>query len=182
MKTICITLLSLLTSTSFAKCLDYNQADVMVSWEAFKTPAKVGVKGEFKKFKIIPAKQKGNISEVLNGATFEVDSTSVHTKNKARDNKIVKNFFKDVDIKGKVTSVKAKKFVIDMVIKGKKLKVPMTYVIQGNTLSANGTIDVFDFLLHDNLKAINKACYALHEGKTWNDVNIYLKSTFRPCQ
>ncbi|EQC52413.1 YceI-like domain protein, partial [Bacteriovorax sp. DB6_IX] len=103
------------------------------------------------------------------------------TKNTGRDKKIVDNFFRDVKISGKVTAIKKNMLITEMVMKGKKVKVPMKYTLEGSKLSATGTIDVFDFMMHSNLDAINKACKALHEGKTWNDVNIELKTDLTSC-
>ncbi len=182
MKILSLIILTIFSINSFAKCLDYDKSQTSIMWEAFKTPAKAGVKGEFKGFDIKPSKTKAQLKDILLGSTFSIDSSSVFTKNPARDKKIVSNFFSKVEIKGKVTQVKQKVLTLELTMNNKKVKVPMNYILQGHTLSANGTIDVFDFMMQDNLSAINKACYALHEGKTWNDVNIYLKSTFKPCK
>ena len=181
MKTTILLILGLLTFSTYADCYKYAGKDV-ISWTAFKTPAKAGVGGEFKKFTITPKIAQGTLDEMLNGATFEIDTTSVHTKNAARDKKIVKNFFSGVTIKGKVASLSRKEIEVDFMIKDTKRSVPMSYEVKNGKLLAKATIDVFDFMLHDNLKAINKACYALHEGKTWNDVNIALETTLEDCK
>lgn len=83
---------------------------------------------------------------------------------------------------GKVAKLKKNTIELDLLINKTKKTIPLKYTLKDKELKAEGTIDVFDFLLHDNLKAINKACYALHEGKTWNDVNIALKTNLKPCK
>ena len=172
---------SILTYSTIASCYKYDN-DAVISWIAFKTPEKVGVGGEFKKFTITPKKNSSALKDLMEGATLSIDTSSVHTKNVARDKKIVSNFFEGVTIKGIVTKLKKATIELDLVINNKKVTVPMKYTLKDNKLSAKATIDVFDFLLHDNLKAINKACYALHEGKTWNDVEIALVANFKPCK
>jgi hypothetical protein len=50
--------------------------------------------------------------------------------------------------------------------------VPMKYSFANGIFSAKGTIDIFDFSASKALSSINKACFDLHKGKTWNDVSI----------
>jgi hypothetical protein len=164
-----------------ANCVKFTNKDTKINWVAFKTPAKAGVKGSLTKFSIKPGKEMGTIAQVLTGSTFTVDSQSVFTKNPSRDKKIVKNFFPGTKIAGKVTAIKKGMLMTEMVMNGKKVMVPLKYSMKGNTLSAKGTIDVFDFMMHSNLKALNKACKALHEGKTWNDVNIEITTEMTSC-
>ena len=72
--------------------------------------------------------------------------------------------------------------ILALTLNGQTKEVPLTYTFEGNKLEAQGAIDVFDFVLNDQLAEINKACYALHEGKTWNDVGIALSAQFSSCK
>jgi len=181
MKGIIATISLIVMANASAACVNFTNKNTSVNWVAFKTPAKAGVKGSFTKFTIKPAKKMGELKDVLIGSTFTVDSQSVHTKNPSRDKKIVKNFFPNIKISGKVTGIKKNMVITEMVMNGKKVKVPLKYTMKDNSFSAKGTIDVLDFMMNSNLEAINKACKALHEGKTWNDVNIEIKTDMTSC-
>ena len=65
---------------------------------------------------------------------------------------------------------------------GKTLDIPLSYEYKNRKLSAKGVIDVFDFAMSDELAALNKACFALHEGKTWSDVAIGIDAEFTSCK
>lgn len=172
MKTIFLSLL-LISSSLYASCIssiDFSKAQI--NWTAFKTPAKVGVKGSFKNFKV---NATGNN---LDNAEVEIDTSSVYTKNKQRDAKIYKHFFKrmvsSTKIKAKILNFT--KSTLDLEVKMNKstIIVPMDVSIRNGILKANGIIDIFDFNMYKNLKSINYACKELHQGKTWNDVQIEL--------
>ena len=49
------------------------------------------------------------------------------------------------------------------------------------SLVAEGALDVMDYAMSKPLKALNKACYALHKGKTWSDVKLKLEMQLSPC-
>ena len=63
-------------------------------------------------------------------------------------------------------------FMTEVTMNGMHQTVPMTFHYEKGVLQAEGVIDLFDFSANKALSAINKACYDLHEGKTWNDVVI----------
>ena len=84
-------------------------------------------------------------------------------------------------ISGVVNKIDSNYLYVDMTLAGKTVKVPMKYDIEDGELEAEGIIDVLDFALSENLAALNKACYALHEGKTWSDVQIEIESKFSKC-
>lgn len=164
-----------------AACHMYNAKRTKVSWTAYKTPAKAGVGGFFRKFEITPKKSSGSIVEVLTGSTFTIDPTSTFTKDASRDKKIVNSFFMGAKISGKVLSVKKNMIHTEITMNGQTKKVPLKFTVKGNELMANGHIDVLDFMMSKNLQSINKACFEKHEGKTWSDVKITLQSTFKGC-
>ncbi len=51
-------------------------------------------------------------------------------------------------------------------------EVSMKYAYDNNILTLSGEIDVLNWSLDKPLASINKACYALHEKKTWSDVSL----------
>lgn len=175
MAAIALTTLSL--SSMAAECVALAKDVPQVTWTAFKTPAKAGVNGTFTNTSIVATTAK-NAQDLMSTATFTIDTNTSSTKDAARDANIDKNFFSlfknPGKITGKVLKVTDKKVNVAITLNGKTIEVPMKYTLEDNKIVANGTIDVFDFALNDQLKKLNKACFALHEGKTWNDVNIQL--------
>ena len=71
---------------------------------------------------------------------------------------------------------------MDLMLNGKKKEIPLTYKMDGMKLVATGHMDILDFGMSKQLSAINKACYALHEGKTWSDVSLTLETTLTSCK
>lgn len=180
-----MTILFLSFQTQADDCVNIDNNDVEVKFVAFKTPAKVGVGGALKGFQIMKDKKAKTYKDIMKSASISIDGDSVYTNNKARDKKIVKNFFQNAkdggDIKAVVTKMSSKKMKMDLTFNGITKNIPMTYKFENNTFNAKGFIDVLDFSASKSLKAINKACYALHEGKTWSDVELELVAKFKPC-
>lgn len=176
----------LLQSISYAACLKTSSSDIQINWKAFKTPLKVGVGGTFKKVTFDSKLEGSSIKSIVEKAKFTVDSSTVFTKNPGRDVKIAKFFFSTMDngskIVGEVVKFKKKTVVVKFMMNGKSVEVPMNYKIANNQLKASGTIDVLDFSMNDELAALNKACFAKHEGKTWNDVDIEISAKFMKCK
>ena len=182
MKKIALSLL-LAFSLSQANCTFSQPNAVDVTWKAFKTPLKKGVGGHFKtlNFKTDVPSAK-SLNTLLSGATVTIEVASVDSKNAGRDVKLLNSFFKKMvgpDIKAKIISLKrdenARKTGLAMIsvnMNGVNREVPMHYSFSNGVLSANGVIDLTDFNATPALQSINKACFDLHQGKTWSDVNI----------
>lgn len=160
-----------------------------VSWVAFKTMKKVGVGGKFDTLDTEGPSKGKNLKDLLKGQKITIDTYSVNTNNPGRDMKIEKFFFGVLpeksgkrEITGQITKVDKSAITVDLFMNGKKQTVPMPYTLKNNTLEAKGHIDVLDFALGDGLAGINKACYALHEGKTWSHVEIALKQKLENCK
>jgi len=160
--------------------------DVDVTWKAYKTPAKIGVGGHFKSTdykSTVPVAK--NFRDLFIGSKVVIDVDSVDSNNPGRDDKLLKFFFNVMagpDIKAEIVDIKAQKvergqpkigvITIAVTMNGITKKVPMNYRYVDKKLSASGTIDLFDFQGQTALASINKACFDLHQGKTWNDVAI----------
>lgn len=159
--------------------------NVKVIWTAFKTPKKVGVQGEFKKFSF-NAPTAADVASVIKATTFTIDSSSVSTGNPARDKTIVTNFFvlknKPLQISGRFLSVDAKKAVMTLKINGQEKNVNLDVAQEGDTWKLTGEINVLEFALKESFDNIALACKALHEGVTWPDVKLALEvSAKRSC-
>lgn len=173
------------SSLSFSACkYNVNREKSKISWVAFKTPKKVGVKVEFNKFTITPANTMGSksIKELVNRASFTIDVLSLNSANTERDTKIKNIFFTSnntpLSISGKVLSFKKNEIEVELKINETKKIIKMQTNLKDNIFEANGKIDVLDFALNENLSKINEACKVLHEGKTWSDVEIKIESEF----
>jgi polyisoprenoid-binding protein YceI len=179
MKNLIIIMFFVLSFNSHANCrFEIKPQDVRVKWLAYKTPRKVAVQGEFKKFSFNSTKAADVIGS-LKEATFNIDSSSVSTGNPDRDKKIVSNFFtnkgKAIQISGRFSSRTPTKMTAQLVIQGVSKEVIFETEAKENILLLTTAINVLDFSLKDNLSRINLACKALHEGVTWPDVNIVIE-------
>ena len=167
-------------------CVLAQKGKVEVDWKAYKTASKIGVGGVFDSVKYTPfAKEGKNFRSILVGSSVKIDTSSVNSKNSGRDVKLVTFFFEkmsDKNIDAKIIDIKADPklkgkprtgiVTLDITMNGVKNTVPMKYSFSDGVFNAKGVIDIFDFSASDALKSINKACYALHKGKTWSDVSI----------
>ena len=174
-------------TTTKTGCVLSQEGAVVVGWKAYKTPAKLGVSGLFNKVTYTAAAKEGkNFKEILVGSSVTIQTPSVNSKNEGRDKKLVEQFFKVFSsdtITAKITDIKAKSketgkpktgtIMIDISMNGVTKNTPMTYTYNKGTMKAEGYIDLLDFQASKALSSINKACFDLHKGKTWNDVAIH---------
>ena len=160
------------------KCIFNKSSDPKLTWTAFKTPKKVGVKGTFDAITYNNNGEAKTLKDFLLNALLEIDTTSVKTGDTTRDGKLVSFFFgkmKNKTIKAKIQMVKDKQVVVLLQMNGIKKEVTMDYAFENNMLTLSATLDVLDWNMSKGLDALNKACAALHENKTWSDVNILVE-------
>lgn len=177
-----LTLFSLLLFVNlnlFATICKSNKG-IKVNWTAFKTPYKSGVNGAFENvdLKLTNTTAK-DLSSLLIGSTVKIKNTNVFTKNKARDNKLENFFFNKMrgEIRAIITAIETEddnkgKLFIKVTMNNETKIIPMTYTHKKDSFFAKGFLDILDFSANNALKSINKACFDLHQGKTWSDVNI----------
>lgn len=186
--TIMILSTALLAEGKVAKtgCILSQEGAVTVGWKAYKTAAKLGVGGIFDDVTYTAAKKEGkNFKEILIGSSVVINTNSVNSKNEGRDKKLVASFFKLLGaetISAKILDItqtskkreRPRKGIIttNITMNGISKDVPMNYVYDKGAMKAEGFIDLFDFQASKALTSINKACFDLHKGKTWNDVAI----------
>ena len=175
--------IALANNAHAAECsYSINSADVEVKWTAYKTPKKLGVSGKFKKLGLSGKKEGESLSKILSGTKFNIDPTSIASGDKTRDEKIAKFFFSNLEGKnltGSIVEMGKGVVVLDLKMNGVSKKVPLAYRIKRNKFLADGYLDILDFSMNNSLKAINEACAALHEGKTWSDVKVALEFSFK---
>ena len=186
--------LATLLSANGGGCVLVQSNDMNVTWKAYKTLAKLGVGGQFTGVSYTPNKKEGkNFKELLVGSKVSIDLTKIDTKNQGRDKTLVDNFFGKLNgktIEGVVVAIKADKkengksvyhgmVDVNITMNNKTVQVPMRYNYKKENFKATGTIDLFDFSANDALKSINKSCFDLHKGKTWNDVSIEFSTSIK---
>ncbi len=187
--------IALIATLSQANCLLTQADDINVSWRAFKTFSKIGVGGAFTDIKYTPNKKQGkNFQELFVGSKVEIAPLKVDTKNPQRDKTLLDSFFnklKGGKIEGVIRSIKRDKgtkdrkikhsgvVVVEISMNENNLTVPMKYRYKDGVFKAKGVIDLFDFNGTNALNSINRSCYDLHKGKTWNDVEIEFSTTIK---
>jgi len=193
MKKIILALFSIFTLSHAGGCVLVQSGDMNVTWKAYKTLAKVGVDGAFTSVQYVPVAKEGkNFADLLVGSTVSIDATQINTANPTRDETLVKMFFgqlKSTTIEGKIVAMKANKRVkgkpytgvldVELSFNTKRMTIPMKYTYEKEHFMAEGILDLFDFSANDALKSINKSCYDLHKGKTWNDVSIMFSTNIK---
>ncbi len=162
--------------------------NIKIKWQAFKTPSKVAVEGQFKKVTIKGHDSAKSIVEILKGTTLIIDAMTVFTKDASRDKKIVDTFFatmasatmlKDTKIHAQVTEIKNDLLNVNITMNGVTKIVPLSFSEQNGKFRATGYLDILDFSMSSQLQALNAACMEKHEGKTWNDVAIEISALFK---
>lgn len=163
----------LVASTAFAGCTYYSE-NAKVTWKAFKTYEKIGVGGSFNHVVFSPRSAKTS-EEFLVGSHITIDTATVNSGNAGRDATLVASFFKTqnvTSITAKIISAKDSKAQVEITMNGVTKAVPMSYTIQEGKILGKGVIDLSDFAMLESLQSINKTCFDLHAGKTWQDVEI----------
>lgn len=163
-----------------SECTWERQGDTVVNWTSYKTAAKIGVGGTFDHVATEGKAHAKTLEALLVGTKAKVMTESVNSNHKVRDGRLVNSFFKimagpsiDATIESVVVKDKTSGSVeVAIMMNGETQKVPMAYTLHEGTLTAKGFIDVADFKAMKALHSINKACYAEHSGKTWQDVAI----------
>ncbi len=147
-----------------------------VEWTAFKTPAKVGVKGTFDEIKLSEVnREAATLEEGLKGAQFAIVTSSASTGDPARDETLRLNFFTKLvgNINGFFGEFKEGKVLVHLTLNGITKEKEFAYEATEAGVKLKGSIDILeDFAAKDAFSALHTACNALHEGKTWSDVEI----------
>lgn len=157
----------------FAECT-YEATSVKNTWKAFKTYEKLGVGGSFDQG-VLTSKPSSTLESMLTNSSLSITTAHVNSGNAGRDATLVASFFKTQGvstINAKIKNAANGKALTDITMNGVTKTIPMNYTTAENKVVGKGIIDLADFAMLPSLSAINKACYDLHAGKTWQDVEI----------
>lgn len=172
----------LLSTTLFANECTYQKKDLQLTWTAYKTAAKIGVKGSFDSISLNSLHRETQKS-FLETTTITIKTASINSKNSARDAKLVKFFFDIQNVKtitAQVVALNNNIASVKISMNGISKTVPMKLSIKDDVvIDAKGYIDLADFNMLPSLSSINKACFDLHKGKTWQDITLNLHLTLQ---
>lgn len=158
------------------KTFIYHPRTTKLTWTAYKTPEKVGVKGTFDEIEVSNTQQSLIKEEVLSGATFKINSISVNSGDDSRDDKIKNLFFKSMtstEINGKFGEFNNGIVPITLTMNGKEITKDFNYTFSDDEIIITGTIDILqDFDISKGFTLLHDACKELHQDKTWTDVSI----------
>jgi len=175
----------LVATALFAGECRYSVKDIGVQWSAYKTPLRVAVGATFHGIKL-RARPDQTVDALLEGAHVTIDTASIDSKNRGRDAKLVKFFFNVQGVKAinaEIKSVHQNIVDVEIEMNGISQTIPMKIVREENRIEAEGYLDLGDFNMLPSLQSINKACYELHKGKTWQDIKITFEiETKKRCQ
>ncbi len=175
-------------------CVLVQADDINVTWKAYKTFEKLGVAGSFTAVEYTPNKKEGkNFRELFVGSKVKIDPLKIDTHNAGRDKTLAEHFFAKLAgkaIEGEIVNIQADlakegkrvyhgRVDVNITMNSKQLTIPMHYNYHEGIFEATGTIDLFDFSVNKALSSINKSCFVLHKGKTWNDVTIGFRTTVK---
>jgi polyisoprenoid-binding protein YceI len=164
----------------------YNHDSTKISWEAFKTTEKKGVKGEFSSFEISGTKDGNTPKEVFSDASFVIQTSSVNTGMELRDNRIVNSFFNifvnTETITGKVKSLNDTTGILEISLNEITNNVSVAVLSDGNKFSLEGEINLGLFNGQTAIDSLNYVCKDVHKGadgitKLWPDVKINVSTT-----
>lgn len=134
-----------------------------LTWTAFKTPEKIGVSGTFDDI-------------TLTDNSFVINAKSVNSNNPDRDPKLRDIFFgsmSDSLITGNYGIPTENKIPVTLTMNGVEKTFDFDYMDNDTARIVTGSIDMLgDFSGNAAYEAIHKACYDLHLGKTWTDVDL----------
>lgn len=152
-----------------------------INWTAYKTTAKVPVKGQFTEVTLENVKKDTTALGALNGLKFKIPISSLFTKDTIRDGKLKKFFFGSMKntnlITGTVHINNENSSTVDLTMNGITRELPIAYIVTDNKVTIVGNMELDNWQAKAALEALNVVCKDLHTGdngisKTWSDVKI----------
>lgn len=164
-----------------AKMYTVMADSTIINWTAYKTTAKVPVKGQFSEISIENIKKDSTVLGALNGLKFKIPVNSLFTNDTLRDSKLKKFFFGSMEntsiINGTVHLNNENTSTVELTMNGITRELPIAYIITDNKVTVVGNMELDNWQAKAALDALNVVCKDLHTGddgisKTWSDVKI----------
>lgn len=159
-----------------------------INWTGYKTTEKVPVNGKFTKVDIIAGGEGNTVKEAIDNAEFSIPISSIFTSDSSRDYKIRKFFFGVMEntqlLSGTFKLENDSVGYVNMTMNGITKKLPFNYTIDGKAFAMQTKMDILNWNAQSSIDSLNAVCKDLHKGldgvsKTWAEVAIDIKSTFR---
>jgi len=156
-----------------------------INWTAYKTTDKIPVKGIFNTVNVSNPKLSNNPFDAVNNLEFSIPVNSINSKNEGRDAKLINSFFgtmKDTqNITGTIKLDAKGLGNINLTMNGITTSLPINYVISGQLVEINATMNLNNWKANLAIDALNLVCKEKHKAadgisKTWNEVNIHIVS------
>ena len=164
-----------------AKMYTIMADSTIIGWTAYKTTAKVPVKGQFSELTIENVKKDSTMLGALNGLKFKIPVKSLFTNDTIRDGKLKKFFFGAMEnttsIKGILHLNNENTSMVELTMNGITRELPIAYIMTDNKVTIVGNMELDNWQAKAALEALNVVCKDLHTGddgisKTWSDVKI----------
>lgn len=171
-----------------AKAYSVIADSTKINWTAYKTTAKVPVKGQFTDVTIENVKKDSTVLSALNGLKFKIPITSLFTNDTIRDGKLKKFFFGSLQntaaIKGTMHINNENSSTAELTMNGITRELPIAYIITDNRVTIVGNMELDNWQAKAALETLNVVCKDLHTGddgisKTWSDVKIEVIAVFK---
>ncbi|NEW79316.1 MAG: YceI family protein [Gelidibacter sp.] len=122
-----------------AKMYTVMADSTIINWTAYKTTAKVPVKGQFSEITFENSKKDSTVLGALNGLKFKIPVNSLFTNDTLRDGKLKKFFFGSMQntlvIKGTVHMNNENTSTVELTMNGITRELPIAYIIADNKVN-----------------------------------------------
>lgn len=174
--------------TKAACTFSYIPDSTNLKWTAYKFNARAGVSGTFNQITVSNTSTSENPLDVLAGATFNIETSTVNSGDPERDPKLVAHFFNNLiateAITGKIVSIKDGEAVVTIKMNDKSVDVIGKILENHTKVSLKVSINMADFDGLNAITTLNEVCSAKHtdedgESKLWPDVDIIVSTVLK---
>lgn len=160
-----------------------NGQSATVKWTAYKFTERAGVSGTFDSVTSATTMSEGTLQELLQNATFTIETRSVNSQLQLRDDRIYNAFFTTIGaetITGEFVAVDEGAGQVLITLGEQSGQADFSYSHAQDTLVITSTIDLVSWKAEEGVTALNEVCKDGHTGadgvsKLWPDVNIEVK-------
>lgn len=177
---------------AFSKSCTYQikEDTAKLTWTGYKFTEKKAVSGTFEKIVWNQNKKSTSLKGLIESISWEIDTASVASGDKARDFTLTSKFFglmkSAPKIGGDVKSFNAdkKSSVATISINDVNTDITFKVVTDKNNLKWNGTLKLSEqFQMVASINSLAEACKVLHTGTdgkavTWDEVGLEVSATY----
>ncbi|MDO5654531.1 MAG: YceI family protein [Flavobacteriaceae bacterium] len=160
--------------------LKFDASKTVLKWSAYKTPEKVAVHGSFDSIAVNNTQESPIAEEVLSGADFRIETSSMTTGDTSRDAKIIGLYFNNLSsptITGKFGKFENQSVPVTINMNNVEINKNFSYTFENKKIIITGVVDMLeDFKSESAFNFLHEACAELHMNKTWTDVSIEIIS------